>query len=741
VLGACQRVVTHEPGSGYDSTAVTGNASYEPSTNGPQPYQGAAKARARFGGRSDPVTTHAYGEIGAGNLDDAGTYGAALYFPPGTFTGAAPRQTGAVDVMRWHDGANRGGVRIGPDHRARLVTASGADVEPNKRFIVREGCWNWVVVHQDISTSDAASSAPLNEVFVNGERVISSTKRNATSQLDRGVDGVQFGLVAMDAAQTEALTFYVDDPFVSSDSEPRPPAVGASLCKPLPNVLFIVTDDQRAGTIDDLDPTTDSPNDPDRNPANDYWMRKTRKWFHMGSPGTTGGTEFSHAVATTPNCCPSRSSIFTGLYAHNHGVETNLDAGKVDPQSMLQVQLRDPNRVPVPYRTGIFGKYLNGWDLNQAPPSFDRWAIYHNGVHSPTSEAGSCRHPAEPPGPIVTSRGLNCINEQGTLRGYPYAPAPYPQYETGYLRDQVLGFIDESEAKDEQPWFMYVAPTIPHIPLTPEPGKYDAPNGPLPPPFPVPEPLDFLESDLTGKPPYVRASRTSDRDAKKAQTATQRDNQLRMLRSVDDLVGAIFTRLREQGEDRNTLAVFVSDNAYLWGEHWLAKKPFPYREDIDVPLFVRWPGHAPDHGADRRPAANLDLAPTVMSAAGLTPAAPMDGRDLLAPSPTRNRWLTESWHETDPPAATDAPDWAALTTPPPAPGDSTTPYYHYIEYYDDFGAITFREYYDLRADPFELDNLYGSDGDPDNDPPTDPSATTLSARLAADRACSGTACP
>ena len=741
VFGACERVVTHEDGSGYDSVIAVGNASYAPSTNGPQPYQGTAKARARFGGRSDPATTHAYGEIGARNLDTGGTYGAALYFPPGTFTGPAPSQTGPVDVMRWRDGTNHGGVRIGADHRGRLVTSSGGDVEPNKRFILREGCWNWVVVHQQLSTSDSANGEPLNEVFVNGERVASSIRRNTTSALNGGVDGVQFGLVEMSAAQTDALTFYFDDAFISSEPEPRPPAPGVALCKPLPNVLFIVSDDQRAGTIDDIDPTTDSPNDADTNPANDHWMPKTRKWFHIGSPATTGGTEFSHAVATTPNCCPSRSSIFTGLYAHNHGVETNLDAEKVDPQSMLQAQLRDPDRVPVPYRTGIFGKYLNAWDLNHAPPSFDRWAIYHNGVHSPTSEAGSCRHPAEPPGPIVTNRGMNCINEQGTLRGYPYAPAPYPEYETTYLGDQVLDFIDESEAQDEQPWFLYVSPTIPHIPLIPEPGRYDAPNGPEPPPFPDPEPPNFLEPDLVGKPPYVQASQTIDRDAEKAQTASQRENQLRMLRSVDDLVGEIFTRLRERDEDDTTLAVYISDNSYLWGEHWLSKKPFPYREDIDVPLFVRWPGHVPDYVVDDRPAANIDLAPTVMNAAGLAPAAPMDGRDLLDPSPTRDRTLTESWHESDPALSTEAPDWAALTAPPPPPGDTTTPYYHYIEYYDDFGAITFREYYDLRADPFELHNLYGADGNPDNNPPTDPPAETLSARLAADRACSGASCP
>jgi arylsulfatase A-like enzyme len=158
-------------------------------------------------------------------------------------------------------------------------------------------------------------------------------------------------------------------------------------------------------------------------------------------------------------------------------------------------------------------------------------------------------------------------------------------------------------------------------------------------------------------------------------------------------------------------------------------------------MFVRWPGHVAQNAVDGRLAANVDLAPTVLKAIGVPAPAPLDGEDLFDPSQSRTRWLTEGWHETDPRPDTDAPDWAAITTRPPPPGDTSTPHYHYIEYYDDLGAITFREYYDLRADPLELHNLYGSDGGPANDPPTTPSAAALSTVLAGDRGCSGAGCP
>src|SRR5207249_3940240 len=83
-----------------------------------------------------------------------------------------------------------------------------------------------------------------------------------------------------------------------------------------PNVLFIVTDDQRlAGTM--------------------AYMPKTMRWFKSGAPlsGIAGGTEFGNGFVTTPLCCPSRASILTGQYAHNHGAKFETVVGTVFSQS------------------------------------------------------------------------------------------------------------------------------------------------------------------------------------------------------------------------------------------------------------------------------------------------------------------------------------------------------------------------------------------------------------------------
>ena len=142
-------------------------------------------------------------------------------------------------------------------------------------------------------------------------------------------------------------------------------------------------------------------------------------------------------------------------------------------------------------------------------------------------------------------------------------------------------------------------------------------------------------------------------------------------------------------------------------------------------MYVRWPGQFTPGATDNRMVANIDLAPTIVDAVGgIAPGVPMDGRSLLDPLQNRTRLLTE--YEGVP---TDfEPGWAALRT-------LTS---HYIEHYDgaDHQKIVHREYYDLFADPFELDNLLG-----DAMRRTTRIPLLLSAQLAADRECAGAGCP
>ena len=417
-----------------------------------------------------------------------------------------------------------------------------------------------------------------------------------------------------------------------------------------PNVLIILTDDQRVGTLG--------------------VMPRTVQFFR------NRGRMFTRGFVTTPLCCPSRSSIFTGLYAHNHRVLTN--GGHSLPQNVtVQRYLHDAG-----YRTAIVGKYLNSWPLELNPPYFDRWA----------TGGGDSYHDPK----------FNVDGTVRTLRGY----------TTDIVASKAVRLLQGFEATDSQPWFLYLAPKAPHLPATPAPEYAQAPVSEW-----AKNPA-VLESDRRDKPPWVQDGTVSQDWVRRT-----RADQLRTLRSVDDLVGRVARTLGTLGERRRTIAFFLSDNGFLWGEHGLTNKSHPYTHSIKVPFLLRWPGHLASGSRDWRYATNVDLAPTILDAAGISPGAPMDGKSLLR-SWARNRLFTEFFRPGD---RSGVPGWASVRTKR----------MQYVEYYDrDRSHVIFREYYRLDQDPWQLTNLL-RDGNPANNPDT----ARLHRLLRIYRACGGSACP
>jgi arylsulfatase A-like enzyme len=421
-----------------------------------------------------------------------------------------------------------------------------------------------------------------------------------------------------------------------------------------PNILIIVTDDQRANSFG--------------------YMPQTKRWF------LNGGRRYTRAIAVNPVCCPSRASIFTGLYSHNNNVFTNQDAGELDHSTTVQAALQDAG-----YQTYIAGKFLNDWQISQDPQYFDRWAVFAD----------------EAVGPNLYR------NETWNVNG---AVAEDPAYTTKRTGQYALDFLDHSEGEDDKPWLMYVFPFAPHNPYSAalkykdtDVGSWDG------------NPAVF--ESRRDKPPWVRSEDADLSDGRKI-----RRGQFRTQMSVDDVVGDLMKALGENGERANTLAVFMSDNGILWGEHGLAVKRFPYKPNYNVPLMLRWPGEIEPGTVNRKIVANIDIAPTVLTAAG-QPAPNVDGHSILQPI-ARDRLLLEGY--ASPAQPDDLPDWAATFTRD----------YQYTEYYDEAGEIVFREYYDMKNDPFQLRNLF-RDRVPDNTPDRD----ELSATLTDDRDCEGLDCP
>lgn len=424
-----------------------------------------------------------------------------------------------------------------------------------------------------------------------------------------------------------------------------------------PNILIFLTDDQRPQTM--------------------QVMKKTLRWFR------SEGVRYPATAVTTPLCCPSRASIMTGQYAHNHGVVTNRNPEVLDQRATMQRYLKEAG-----YLTAIAGKFLNNWPLEDPPSFFDRSTILNQGYER-------------------AKWGVE--GWVGRMRGY----------STDIIRDRALEYLRWFERRDATPWLLLVHPFAPHGPFSPA----ERHRSSRVPPWRGNPAVD--EVDRTDKPPFVQSQ-----DVGRTRGAVQRAEQLRTLLAVDEMVDAVMTQLVEYREDRRTLAFFLSDNGFFWSEHGVGDKRLPYLQAVEVPLFVRWPGRLEPGSTDPRFAANIDIAPTVLEAAGIVPDAeyPVDGRSLLQPADRDHLLVEYSLDE-----ASAIPPWASYL-------DMRR---QYTEYYGEDGRVTFREYYDLLEDPWQLVNLLGDEDDRNDPSPVE--VARLSTMIARERRCVGTtgpnACP
>ena len=393
----------------------------------------------------------------------------------------------------------------------------------------------------------------------------------------------------------------------------------------------------------------------DDHPKHATWaLRKTRKWL------AKEGVEYVHGHTTTPLCAPARASIFSGRYAHNHGVRDN---------------------------------YRN-WSSTRKPRSRSTSGTRATATACSASSSTSGGSPAR----RSTSRTSPCSAPSATSTAGSTTTGRSPKlpgYTTHRIRDFARDFIRKGKS-DSRPWFAYVAPYASHAPFTPE-ERYK--NARVPAWSGRPS---MSEADQRDKPAYLREANVS-----KARGQTIRRQQMRSLLSVDDTVQALHDELKATGQLDNTLVIFIGDNGFLWADHGWARKSVPYRPAIEVPFYLSWPAGGLASGTkDRRLVANIDISATVLDAVGIRPRTPQDGRSLLRRG-SRDHLLVEFWRRGVDPRLPHS--WASYVTKTE----------QYTEYYDlrtnasgkpvGSGKVLFREYYDLVKDPYQLVNkLHGA---------------------------------
>lgn len=352
-----------------------------------------------------------------------------------------------------------------------------------------------------------------------------------------------------------------------------------------PNVLFILTDDQRADAIG----LTGAPH-----PATPHIDRLGRE-----------GVYFRNAFCTTSLCSPSRASILSGRYAHQHGVVDNFTEYPANlPSFPRALQARG-------YETAYIGKWHMGEDNDEPRPGFD-WFVTHRGQ-----------------GKYYDTE----FNFNGRRREV------VPGYYTTVVTDMAVEWIKARSGR--RPWCLMLGHKAPHSFYTPEP-RYARAFDDVPVSYP---PSAF---ELDGKPGWIkerlrtwhgiygplfewRKSFPDERPEAVADFAAMVRAYWGTIRSVDDSVGRLRELLELRGELENTIIVFMSDNGILSGEHGMVDKRTMHEPSIRIPLVVRYPGLT----ATDRPriveqqVLTLDVAPSLLELCGAELPGRVSGRSWV----------------------------------------------------------------------------------------------------------------
>ncbi len=410
---------------------------------------------------------------------------------------------------------------------------------------------------------------------------------------------------------------------------------------PPPNIIVLVTDDQR------WDMLGAAGNAIIQTPNMDRLARE--------------GVLFENHFVTTSLCAPSRTSIFTGLYASCHGTHDFATAMSEGLHARSY-----PGRLRgAGYRTAFVGKYGVGRDLPE--DQFDHFEGFSGQGQYVHEVGGDERH------------------------------------LTGMIGDQALDFLQTCDT--EQPFCLSVSFKAPHVqdrvaPFFINDPAYDALYEDVEiPPFKKLDPRyyeelpEFLKDEYEGRVRQQRRFPTPET----WQEAMKR--YYRLITGVDVQVGRILDWLDETGHSADTVVVFTSDNGFFLGERGWAGKYFIHEESIRAPLIV-WDPRSPSRMGRRSSemTLNLDIAPTVLELAGLEIDPSTNGRSVVplldgeAP-PWRRDWFYEFL-------------WRRDGIPIPRTEGVRTVRWKYNIYLD--GQPGYEELYDLEADPEEETNLAAS---------------------------------
>ena len=421
-----------------------------------------------------------------------------------------------------------------------------------------------------------------------------------------------------------------------------------------PNIVFVLCDDHRWDAMSMMDhPFLETP----------QMDRMARE-----------GVQFTNAYVTTSLCSPSRASILTGQYAHNHRVTDNYNpvdkSLKFFPEYLQQAG----------YETAFIGKWHMG-DSDEQQRGFDHWCAFRGqGTYYPDGH-GATR--------VVPQSRYDGFNINGRR-------VPQKGYITDELTDYAIAWIRDRASRDK-PFFLYVSHKAVHsdfVARDGERGKYKDKN------WSPPDTYANTPENRRGKPRWLIDQRNSRHGADFGYNLdwftveSWHKRYCEALTAVDDNLGRLMDFLRDSGIEQNTLLVYMGDNGFQFGEHGLIDKRTAYDASIRVPLLMRYPGQLQPKFKVRNVVANIDIAPTLLAVAGVDTPAQMDGRSCWDLA----RGQTVSWRE----SLLYEYYWEWNYPQTPTTFAAIGQRYKFIRYH---GIWDTDELYDMRNDPQEKTNL------------------------------------
>lgn len=383
-----------------------------------------------------------------------------------------------------------------------------------------------------------------------------------------------------------------------------------------PNIVWYCTDQQRYDTIGTLG------NRHINTPKIDQFVKT--------------GTAFTNAYIQSPICTPSRASFLTGRYPASNHVHRNGNSHFPDHEVLVTKLLTDAD-----YNCGLIGKlHLASAASGSEKRTDDGYGLFEWSHHPmPTLDPEFHAYHRW----LRDEKGVDPVELYSSVNSFCCDGVPAELHQSTWCTEMAIRFIDE---QGDQPWMLSVNPFDPHPPFDPPKefrDRYD--------PDTLPGPL-FRDSDLERQKMFrnicqqsVHAVDPNGVNADLAEGERQENTATRppddfngreviaayyaMIELIDEQFGRLVDHLADTGQLEDTIIIFHSDHGELLGDHGLLYKGCRFFEGlVHVPLMFSWKGHYQAGLVSDALVELVDIAPTLLEAAGVDVPYYMQGKSL-----------------------------------------------------------------------------------------------------------------